>query len=48
VLKNAKKGQKIFVLLSPEQAYGKKGYADMVSPKEHIFCNITVTDIKGN
>lgn len=46
VLKNAKKGQKIFVLLSPEQAYGASGFGDLVGPNESIFYNLTIEDIK--
>ena len=46
VLKNAKKGQKIFVLLSPEQAYGSSGFGDLVGPNESIFYNLTIEDIK--
>lgn len=46
VLKNAKKGQKIFVLLSPEQAYGKRGYGKLVLPDESLFYNLSITDIK--
>jgi FKBP-type peptidyl-prolyl cis-trans isomerase len=47
VLKNAKKGQKIFVLLKPEQAYGSKGFGNLVAPNESIFYNITIEDVRG-
>ena len=46
VLKNAKKGQKIFVLLNSEQAYGKRGYGKLVQPDESLFYNLSITDIK--
>ncbi|MFM7595869.1 MAG: FKBP-type peptidyl-prolyl cis-trans isomerase [Flavobacteriales bacterium] len=46
VLKNAKKGQKLFVLLNAEQAYGKSGYGKLVLPNESLFYNLTITDIK--
>lgn len=48
VLKKAKKGQKVFVLLEPSQAYGVRGYGKMVGPNESLFYNLTVTDIKEN
>jgi len=48
VLKKAKKGQKVFVLLDPSQAYGVRGYGKMVGPNESLFYNLTVTDIKEN
>ena len=47
VLKNAKKGQKIFVLLKPEQAYGAKGFGNIVAPNESVFYNITIEDVRG-
>jgi FKBP-type peptidyl-prolyl cis-trans isomerase len=46
VLKNAKKGQKIFVLLNSEQAYGKRGYGKLVQPNESLFYNLSITEIK--
>ncbi len=48
VLKNAKKGQKVFVLLDATQAYGVRGYGKMVGPNESLFYNLNVTDIKEN
>jgi FKBP-type peptidyl-prolyl cis-trans isomerase len=48
VLKNAKKGQKVFVLLNATQAYGVRGYGKMVGPNESLFYNLNVTDIKEN
>jgi FKBP-type peptidyl-prolyl cis-trans isomerase len=46
VFKNVKKGQKIYVLLDPMQAYGGRGYANIVKPNEGVFYNITVKDIR--
>lgn len=46
VLKNAKKGQKMFVLLSPQQAYGAKGYGKFIGPNESVFYNITVVNVR--
>jgi len=45
VFPKVKKGQKIFVLLSPKQAYGANGYANIVGPNEEIFYNLTIEDI---
>ena len=41
-----KKGQKIYVLLDPKQAYGSRGYVNIVKPNESVFYNITVKDIR--
>jgi len=48
VLKNAKKGQKVFVLLDATQAYGVRGYGKLVRPNESLFYNLNITDIKEN
>lgn len=47
VLNNAKKDQKMFVLISPEQAYGNKGYANLIQPNETLFFNLTVKDVRA-
>lgn len=46
VLSKAKKGQKIYVLLEPNQAYGDKGYVNIVKPNEAVFYNISIKDIR--
>jgi peptidylprolyl isomerase len=46
VLSKVKKGQKIYVLLDSEQAYGNRGYVNIVKPNESVFYNITVKDIR--
>lgn len=46
VLAKVKKGQKIYVLLDPNQAYGNAGYLNIVNPGEAIFFNITVKDVR--
>ena len=46
VLSKVKKGQKIYVLLDPKQAYGSRGYVNIVKPNESVFYNITVKDIR--
>jgi FK506-binding protein 1 len=47
VLNNAKKDQKMFVLISPEQAYGNKGYANLIQPNETLFFNLTIKDVRA-
>jgi len=42
---NAKKGDRMFVLVKSEDAYGSKGYIDIVKPNEDLFFNILVMDI---
>lgn len=42
---NAKKGDRLFVLVPPEEAYGAKGYLDIVKPNEDLFYNVLVMDI---
>lgn len=46
VLSKVKKGQKIYVLLDPKQAYGSRGYVNIIKPNESVFYNITVKDIR--
>jgi FKBP-type peptidyl-prolyl cis-trans isomerase len=42
---NAKKADRMYVVVPPEQAYGKKGYLNFVRPNESIFYNILVMDV---
>lgn len=42
---NAKKGDRMFVYVPPQEAYGSKGYLDIVKPNEAIFYNVLVTDV---
>ncbi len=42
---NAKKGDRMFVLIPSEQAYGTKGYLDIVKPNEDLFFNVLVMDV---
>jgi len=47
VFKNIKKGQKIYVLLDAKNAYGSKGFVNLVKPNEGVFYNISVRDIRA-
>ena len=42
---NAKKGDRMFILVPPEEAYGAKGYLNIVKPDEDLFYNVLVMDI---
>jgi len=42
---NAKKGDRIFVVVPPELAYGTKGYMQLVKPNESLFFNLFVLDV---
>ena len=44
VLKKAKENQHVFVILSPEMAYGQKGYMDLVKPNESVFYNLKILE----
>lgn len=42
---NAKKGDRMFVLVPSEEAYGSKGYLNIVKPNEALFYNVLVMDV---
>lgn len=42
---NAKKSDRMFVLVPSTEAYGAKGYLDVVKPNEDLFYNILVMDV---
>lgn len=42
---NAKKGDRMFILVPAKEAYGTKGYLNLVKPNEDLFYNLLVTDI---
>ena len=43
---NAKRSDKIWVLVPPEEAYGAKGLLDKVKPNEQVFYDIFVLDVR--
>jgi FKBP-type peptidyl-prolyl cis-trans isomerase len=47
IMKNAKKGERYFIILDAPQAYGTRGYADLVKPNEQVFYNIEIMDIRA-
>ncbi len=44
-LNNAKRADRMFVVVPPQEAYGSKGYLDLVGPNEHLLFNIFVSDV---
>lgn len=42
---NAKKGDRMFILVPASEAYGSKGYLDIVKPNEDLFYNVMVMDV---
>ncbi len=42
---NAKTSDRIYALVPPSEAYGAKGFLDIVRPNESIFFNIMVMDV---
>lgn len=43
---NAKKSDKIWVLIPPSQAHGSKGLLDLVMPNEYVFYDLFVMDVR--
>lgn len=44
-LTNAKKSDRLYIYVPAEQAYGNKGYLDIVKPNEPLFYNVLVMDV---
>lgn len=42
---NAKKADRLFVTVPASQAYGNKGYVNLVKPNESLFFNLLVLDV---
>jgi FKBP-type peptidyl-prolyl cis-trans isomerase len=47
VLKNAKVGERYFILLDAQQAYGKYGFANKVKPNESVLFNVEIDDVRA-
>jgi FKBP-type peptidyl-prolyl cis-trans isomerase len=46
ILKNAQKGERYLILLGSPQAYGSRGYANLIQPNESVLFNIEIVDVK--
>lgn len=44
---NAKKSDRMFILVPSSEAYGSKGYQDVVKPGEDILYNVLVMDVRS-
>lgn len=44
-LNNAKKADRVYIVVPPSEGYGNKGYLDLVKPNEPLFYNIYVMDV---
>ncbi len=44
LLLNANKGDKYYVILESKQAYGSRGYLDLIRPNESVLFNIDIID----
>ncbi len=42
---NAKKADRMFIIVPAEEAYKNKGYQDLVKPNEDLFYNVLVMDV---
>ena len=47
ILKNALKGERYYVILSPQQAYGKKGYNNLIGPDESVFFLVDILGVRS-
>jgi peptidylprolyl isomerase len=47
ILKNALKGERYYVILSPQQAYGKKGYNNVIGPDESVFFMVDILGVRS-
>ncbi len=47
ILNNARAGDRYLVLLSGNQAYGAKGYANLIKPKETVLFNVEVVNVRS-
>lgn len=47
-LTNAKKWDRMYVVVPPEEAYGNSGYLDIVAPGQSVFYNLLVIDVVKN
>ncbi len=44
-LNNARKADRMYIVVPPDEAYGAAGYMEFVKPNEHLLFNIFVSDV---
>jgi FKBP-type peptidyl-prolyl cis-trans isomerase len=47
ILKNALEGERYYLVLQPEQAYGIKGYGDAIGPNEPVFFLVDIVGVRS-
>jgi FKBP-type peptidyl-prolyl cis-trans isomerase len=47
-LTNAKKWDRLYIVVPPSEAYGNDGYLDIVAPNQSVFYNVLVMDVVKN
>lgn len=47
ILKNALQGERYYVVLQPEQAYGSKGYGQLIAPNEPVFFLLDIVGVRS-
>ncbi len=47
ILKNALQGERYYIVLQPEQAYGSKGYGQVIAPNEPVFFLLDIVGVRS-
>jgi FKBP-type peptidyl-prolyl cis-trans isomerase len=47
ILKNALQGERYYLVLQPEQAYGPKGYGQVIAPNEPVFFLLDIVGVRS-
>ena len=47
ILKNALQGERYYLVLAPEQAYGSKGYGQVIAPNEPVFFLLDIVGVRS-
>lgn len=47
ILKNALQGERYYLVLQPEQAYGSKGYGQRIGPNEPVFFLLDIVGVRS-
>jgi len=47
ILKNALQGERYYIVLQPEHAYGSKGYGQVIAPNEPVFFLLDIVGVRS-
>jgi FKBP-type peptidyl-prolyl cis-trans isomerase len=47
ILKNALQGERYYIVLQPEQAYGSKGFGQVIAPNEPVFFLLDIVGVRS-